>query len=105
MKTNRKEKRYCEKLLVIIKEKENPLIKYGGVTSNISKNGICIVSSTHIPINKKISVLIATDSNFLAVRGASIWTYTQPDTKSGTGISITSPPVEYIQFVNKVINV
>lgn len=105
MKTNRKEERYGEKLLVIIKEKEHPLIKYGGVTSNISKNGVCIVSSTQIPVNKNISILIATDSNFIAVKGASIWNYTQPDTKIGTGIYITSPPIEYIQFVNKIINV
>ncbi len=101
---DRKEERCGKKFIVSFTRIEDQILSYVGVTTNISKNGMCIMSNTLIPENKNISVLIAAENEIIALNGNSQWNYTYPDSLIGTGVHITSPPEEYIKFISRINN-
>ncbi len=97
----RKEKRLDKSLLAYSDSNGADLL---GVISNISKNGIFIVTDKIFEINSEISFVLAVYGESYPLKGEVMWFRRQEDQSPGSpppgiGIRITEAPVEYLNYV------
>ena len=97
----RKEKRLDKSLLAYSDGNGADLL---GVISNISKNGIFIVTDKIFEINSEISFVLAVYGESYYLRGEVMWVRRPEDQSPGSppagmGIRITEAPVEYLNYV------
>ena len=102
METLERAKRYNKKLIVSISGDTNSEIKLLGLTSDISATGMCIATDKKLPLNEKITVLVAADGDIFSLTGESIWNKTYSDSLISTGISLVSSCLDYVHFINKI---
>lgn len=101
MGKRRRKKRINKKLLVSILGNTNLGADIIGVTANISETGICLITNRIMPLNEHLIFSIAAEEDIFYLEGESIWNSIYSDTVIGTGISLVSSPLDYIDFVNK----
>ena len=77
-----------------------------GLTSNISKDGLCIASNAEFPANVEVTVSIAVPDEVLDLKGEVIWCKEANDKEHDVsdiiGIRITEAPPEYLNYVEYV---
>jgi len=97
----RNEKRLEKNLLAYTDDNESDLL---GVISNISKNGIFVVTDKIFDINTEISFVLAVYNELYYLKGEVRW-IRHPDDQppahlpTGIGIRLTEAPVEYLNYV------
>lgn len=77
-----------------------------GLTSNISKDGLCIASEAEFPANAEVTVSIAVPGEVLDLKGEVIWCKESHDKEIDIfdimGIKITEAPPEYLNYVEYI---
>lgn len=77
-----------------------------GLTSNISKDGLCIASEAEFPANAEVTVSIAVPDEVLDLKGEVMWCKELHDTENDVsdiiGIKITEAPAEYLNYVEYI---
>jgi len=101
---NRKEKRVDKKLMVNLADQGVDVL---GLTSNLSKYGICCVSSEiEIPVHQEILLSIAVPGEIFNVKGEVVWCKRSGETGSNVpdaiGIKITEAPSEYLNYIEYI---
>jgi Tfp pilus assembly protein PilZ len=97
----RNEKRLDKSLLAYTDSNGTDLL---GVISNISKNGIFIVTDKIFEINSQISFVLAVYGETYPIKGEVRWVRRPEDQEpgnppAGMGIRIIEAPVEYLNYV------
>lgn len=75
------------------------------ITSNISDQGLCVLSHIPLPENREIRVNLAIEDKIYEIKGQVIWTkfpFDKGDEKvmRGAGIKITHAPEDYHNYVD-----
>ncbi len=101
----RVEKRIKKNLLVNISANNFEQV---GLTGNVSAGGLLLVTSTSVPDQKDVSILIAAGDELFDITGDVKWMIICPEDKSDNianklGIKIKSAPEEYIDYIEKLI--
>jgi len=102
VQTLERAKRHSKKLIISISGDTNSEINLLGLTSDISVAGMCISTDKKLPLNEKVTVLVAAEGDIYSLNGESIWSKTYSDSLVSTGISLVSASMDYVHFVNKI---
>ena len=77
-----------------------------GLTSNISKDGLCVASKAEFAGNAEVTVSIAVPGEILDLKGEVIWCKESNDRDNDVsdiiGIRITEAPPEYLNYVEHI---
>jgi hypothetical protein len=105
MTEERNEVRLENKLLVNIDQEG---FESMGLTENISKNGISVITTSVLPINTAVYLQIGVADNTFSLKGKVKWSKKSSDSSAGngnalTGIEITDAPEPYLMYVEKLL--
>jgi hypothetical protein len=77
-----------------------------GLTSDISKNGICVSAGTEFPVHHEVVLSVAVPGRIFTLKGEVMWCKHSSDTTSdipdNIGIKITDAPADYLNYVEYV---
>lgn len=77
-----------------------------GLTSDISKNGICVAAGTEFPVHREVVLSVAVPGRIFTLKGEVMWCKHSSDAASdipdNIGIRITEAPVDYLNYVEYV---
>lgn len=105
MTEKRKEVRIKKNLLVNI---SSDGFEEVGLTANLSKGGLLLVTTHMIPSQREIGILIAAGNDVFNLQGEIRWMVLSPkDFSSGTpnrvGVKIKEAPKEYFAYIDNFI--
>jgi Tfp pilus assembly protein PilZ len=105
-KEKRNERRLEQKLLVDI---SNNGLESMGMTTNISRNGMFIVTTQVLAINSDVSILLGAADETFALKGQVIWSreWSEPsagDVQAAVGIKIVEASEGYLKYVERVLS-
>jgi len=105
MAEKRKEVRIKKNLLVNI---SSDGFEEVGLTANLSKGGLLLVTTRMIPSHSKVGILIAAGNEIFDVQGEIRWMVLSPrdyssSTPNRVGIKIREAPKEYFDYIEHFI--
>ena len=105
-KERRNESRLERKLLADI---SNNGLESMGLTANISRDGLFIVTTQVLPIGSEVSVLLGIANDTFALKGRVIWSREWSaapggDVQAAVGIEILAAPEGYFKYVEGVLS-
>lgn len=79
-----------------------------GLTANVSRQGLLLITSNPIPSKNELSILVAAGEELFAITGEIKWmmvsTEEQPASSANRiGVKIKKAPAEYIEFIEDII--
>ena len=106
MTEERNEVRLENKLLVNIDQEG---FESMGLTENISKTGMSVITTTVLPIKSSVSLQIGVADDTFLLKGEVMWSKKNTDSSSGngsalTGVKITEAPEPYLKYVEKLLS-
>ena len=106
MTEERNEVRLENKLLVNIDQEG---FESMGLTENISKTGMSVITTTELPIKSSVSLQIGVADDTFLLKGEVMWSKKSADSSSGngsavTGVKITEAPESYLKYVEKLLS-
>lgn len=104
MTEERNEVRLENKLLVNIDQEG---FESMGLTENISKNGMSLITTTILPVNSAVSLQIGIEDDTFLLKGEVMWSRESKESSGNgsalTGIKITEAPEPYLKYVEKLL--
>lgn len=105
--TERHELRLENKLLVNIFQEG---FESMGLTSNISRDGISVITTSVLPVNTIISLQLGVADETYLLKGEILWSKESANSPGGdgdgnalTGIKIIEAPEQYLKYVEKLL--
>lgn len=79
-----------------------------GLTANVSRQGLLLITSNPIPSKNQLSILIAAGDELFAITGEIKWMLVNSEEPSGSstnriGVKIKSAPEKYIKYIDEII--
>lgn len=105
MTEERNEVRLENKLLVNIDQEG---FESMGLTENISKTGMSIITTATLPINSPVSLQLGVADDTFSLKGEVMWSKKNVDSSGVngsvlTGVKLTDAPEPYIKYVEKLL--
>lgn len=106
MTEERNEVRLENKLLVNIDQEG---FESMGLTENISRNGMSVITTEVLPINSVVSLQLGVEDETFMLKGEVMWSRESSGSSSDngsalTGIKITEAPETYLKYVEKLLS-
>ncbi|MCK5055555.1 MAG: PilZ domain-containing protein [Candidatus Aminicenantes bacterium] len=106
MTEERNEVRLENKLLINIDQEG---FESMGLTENISKTGMSVITTTVLPIKSPVSLQIGVADDTFSLKGKIMWSKKSTNSSSAngsavTGIKITEAPERYLKYVERLLS-
>lgn len=79
-----------------------------GLTANISRDGISVITTTALPVKTIISLQLGVADDTYLLKGEVLWSKESGNSPGGdgsalTGIKIMEAPAQYLKYVEKLL--